>query len=258
MAMNILTSFLLAGFLTTGFIPTVFIPTGFFMQGYAAASFPTLLQIELPAPPIREKGYVPLTAQAQHTESDAASAPAALQASASEKKAERAGGIGRASGFASGLRSRGVPALLVTGLISMLPIFELRGGIPVGMAIFKLNPISAFAVSVLFNLIPIFPLLLLLNPVKAFFIDKGILKGFFQFLEKKASKNRKLVEKYEEIGLALFVAVPLPATGAWTGAVVAVAMGLKPLKSFLFITLGVLGAGCIVSLATLLGLKSIG
>jgi uncharacterized membrane protein len=77
--------------------------------------------------------------------------------------------------------------------------------------------------------------------------------GFFAFFERKAKKNRTLIERYKELGLALFVAIPLPMTGAWTGALLAVAMGLKVWKSFFFIALGVAGAGVIVALFTALG-----
>jgi uncharacterized membrane protein len=160
---------------------------------------------------------------------------------------------GRASHAAEALRSRGIPPLLVTGLIAMVPIFELRGAIPVGAALFKLDIFAVFTVAVLFNIVPVLPILLFLNPIRRFLERKGFLRGLFGFVEKRAEKNRSLVERYEEFGLALFVAVPLPATGAWTGALIAVILGLRTYKSFLFISLGVLGAGVIVTLFTVLG-----
>jgi uncharacterized membrane protein len=160
---------------------------------------------------------------------------------------------GRASRAAEVLRSRGIPPLLITGLIAMVPIFELRGAIPVGVALFKLDTFAVFAVAVLFNIIPVLPILLFLSPIRRFLERKGFLRGFFGYVEKRAEKNRSLVESYEELGLALFVAVPLPATGAWTGALIAVILGLKTLKSFLFVALGVLGAGVVVTLFTVLG-----
>ena len=163
------------------------------------------------------------------------------------------GASGRASHAAEALRSNGIPPLLVTGLIAMVPIFELRGAIPVGVALFKLDIFAVFAVAVLFNIVPVLPILLFLKPIRRFLERKGFLGGFFDYVEKRAEKNRSLVERYEEFGLALFVAVPLPATGAWTGALIAVIFGLKPLKSFLFVSLGVLGAGVVVTLFTVLG-----
>jgi uncharacterized membrane protein len=136
----------------------------------------------------------------------------------------------------------------------MVPIFELRGAIPVGAALFKLDIFAVFGVAVLFNIIPVLPILLFLNPIRRYLLRKGFLRGFFGFIERRAEKNRSLIERYEELGLALFVAVPLPATGAWTGALIAAILGLKTLKSFLFVSLGVLGAGVIVTLFTVLGL----
>lgn len=164
---------------------------------------------------------------------------------------------GRASHAAEALRNRGIPPLLVTGLIAMVPVFELRGAIPVGAALFKLNIFAVFAVAVLFNIIPVLPILLFLNPIKRYLERKGFMRGFFGFFERRAEKNRSLIERYEELGLALFVAVPLPATGAWSGALLAVILGLKTTKSFLFVSLGVLGAGVIVTLFTALGLFGI-
>ena len=157
-----------------------------------------------------------------------------------------------AGAVADSLRERGIPPLLVTGLISMIPIFELRGGIPVGIALFKLNPVAVYFTCLLFNLIPVLPILLLLNPLRRLLSRVPPFRGLFRFLDKKAAANKRLIERYEEIGLALFVGVPLPVTGAWTGSIVAEIMGLKVMKSFLFIALGVALAGIIVTMLTML------
>lgn len=159
----------------------------------------------------------------------------------------------RAEIAARSLKERGIAPILIAGLISMVPIFELRGGIPIGIAVFKQNPFAVYFIAVCFNLIPVFPVLLFLNPVKRLLGRLPGFRGFFQFLSKRAEKNRELMEKYEEFGLMLFVAVPLPVTGAWTGSLVAVLMGLNTVKSFLFIAGGVLIAGVVVTLLTLLG-----
>ena len=156
---------------------------------------------------------------------------------------------------AENLEKKGIHPLLITGLISLLPIFELRGGIPVGIALFKQKILAVYFISVIFNLIPILPILYLLVPIRNFFIRHNILKGFFTFLNRKAEKNSKIVEKYGEFGLALFVAIPLPITGAWTGSIIAIFMGLSPVKSFLFITIGVFSAGIIVTVITAIGMK---
>jgi uncharacterized membrane protein len=159
----------------------------------------------------------------------------------------------RAEIAARSLEERGIAPLLIAGLISMVPIFELRGGIPIGIAAFKQNPFATYLIAVCFNLIPVFPVLYFLNPVKKLLERLPLFRGFFQFLSKRAEKNKRLVERYEEFGLMLFVAVPLPVTGAWTGSLIAVLMGLNIVKSFLFIAGGVLIAGVVVTLLTMLG-----
>jgi uncharacterized membrane protein len=157
-----------------------------------------------------------------------------------------------AGSVADSLRERGIPPLLVTALISMIPIFELRGGIPVGIALFKLHPATVYFTCVVFNLIPVLPILLLLNPLRRLLSRVPPFRGLFRYLERKAARNKRLIERYEEIGLTLFVAIPLPVTGAWTGSIIAKVMGLKVMKSFLSIIPGVALAGIIVTMLTLL------
>jgi len=151
------------------------------------------------------------------------------------------------------LKERGLSPVLIIGLISTLPVFELRASIPTGIALFKLNPLLVYLIAVVFNLIPVLPILLFLNPIKKWLLKIGLFKGFFSFLDKKAEKNSHIVERYEELGLALFVSIPLPVTGAWTGSLIAVVMGLNVYKSFLYIAIGVTFAGIIVTLLTILG-----
>jgi uncharacterized membrane protein len=159
----------------------------------------------------------------------------------------------RASDFAALLQQRGTAPLLITGFISMLPVFELRGGIPVGIAVLKQNPAAVYLIAVAFNLIPVVPLLLFLNPIKRALERIPLFAGFFRLMVSRAERNRTLIQRYEEFGLLLFVAVPLPVTGAWTGSLIAVVLGLRTAKSFLFIALGVVTAGGFVTAVTLLG-----
>ncbi len=161
-------------------------------------------------------------------------------------------GAERAVSAARFLKEKGVSPLLISGLISTVPIFELRGGIPVGIALLGLNPFIVYPVAVCFNLIPVFPVLLLLNPIRRALENRSLFHSFFRWLDRRAEKNRALVQKYQEVGLMLFVAIPLPVTGAWTGSLLSVVMGLRSGKSFLFIASGVGIAGVIVTLLTLL------
>jgi uncharacterized membrane protein len=161
-------------------------------------------------------------------------------------------GAEHAASAARTLEERGISPLLISGLISTVPIFELRGGIPVGIALFELNPFLVYPVAVCFNLVPVLPVLLLLNPIRRLLENRPVFRSFFVAVDKKAGKNRNLMHKYKEVGLMLFVAVPLPVTGAWTGSLVSAVMGLRPLKSFFFIACGVGIAGVIVTLLTVL------
>lgn len=137
---------------------------------------------------------------------------------------------------------------LIVLIISMLPISELRGAIPV--AIFKFNmPIfKAYIISVIGNLIPVLPIIYFLEPIRRFLSKIKLFRKFFDWLYERTYKRSKKVMKYGAIGLALFVAIPLPVTGAWTGSVAAIIFNIKPQYAFPSIIAGVLVAGIIVSL----------
>lgn len=134
-------------------------------------------------------------------------------------------------------------------LISMLPIVELRGAIPVGAAIglpWYLNMI----VSIVGNLLPV-PFILLFS-VKAFeFMKKhNILVKFIEKIENRAKKRSEGLATGEFIGLMLFVAIPFPGTGAWTGALIAALLQFERKRSFIYITLGVFIAAAIMTAAS--------
>ncbi|MCI9294433.1 MAG: small multi-drug export protein [Lawsonibacter sp.] len=142
---------------------------------------------------------------------------------------------------------------LFTMLVSMIPVIELRGGLPFGVAL-GLPYYLAFPAAVIGNLIPapfiivyirrIFELLRRYLPSLNGLIDK---------LEKKAHLKGKKVQKYQYVGLWLFVAIPLPGTGAWTGSLAAAFLGMRLKKAMPAVVLGVLTAGCIM-----LGLTHVG
>ena len=129
----------------------------------------------------------------------------------------------------------------------MLPVVELRGGIPFGVG-FGLNPWIAFLTAMLGNLLPIPFILLLLDKVLEFFKkQEGFLGKVANFLENKAYKNKETIEKYKALGLIILVAIPLPGTGAWTGALVATVLRINRKTSFPCIVIGVLIAGFVVT-----------
>lgn len=144
------------------------------------------------------------------------------------------------------LTSSTIGRLFATFVISMLPVVELRGGIPYGVG-FGLSPIQAFLAAMVGNLFPIPFVLLLLNGILEYMKKcKGIVGKAANFLEQKAYKNQGTIEKYKEIGLIILVAIPLPGTGAWTGALVASVLGIERKKAFICIVAGVIIAGIIV------------
>lgn len=138
---------------------------------------------------------------------------------------------------------------------SLLPIIELRGAIPLGFA-FGLPWWQSYLISVVGNLLPV-PFILLFINVVIKWMAKSKVKIFNKitnFLITKVEKNREKIEKYSFWGLCFFIAIPLPVTGAWTGALVAAVIGMKPWKAFLSALLGVLIAGVIVTLIVYCGI----
>lgn len=138
----------------------------------------------------------------------------------------------------------------------MLPVLEIRAAIPVGIAA-GLDPWLAYAVGVIGNLLPIPFIILLLRHVLDWLKKHGILLKFTHWLEKHTEKNAAVVQRYRFWGLLILVAIPLPGTGAWTGAAVASLFDMRLKKAMPAIALGVLAAGGIV-LAVTMGVISAG
>ena len=132
---------------------------------------------------------------------------------------------------------------------SMLPIIELRGAIPMAFAM-GLPWWQAYLISVVGNLLPVPFILLLINAIIKWMSASKV--NFFnkiaKFLLERVERKREKIEKYSFWGLCLFIAIPLPVTGAWTGSLVAAVIGMKPWKAFLSALLGVLIAGIVVTL----------
>ncbi|MCI0514311.1 small multi-drug export protein [candidate division KSB1 bacterium] len=150
----------------------------------------------------------------------------------------------------------GMPKELVTVLIAMIPIAELRGAIPWALASPPLGGglswQAAFFYAVLGNFIPIIPLLLLIEPVTKWLRKFKIFDKFFEWLfTRTRRKIQKDIERYEALGLAIFVAIPLPATGAWTGALAAFIFGIRFDRAVLSILAGICIAGVVVTLASM-------
>jgi uncharacterized membrane protein len=152
------------------------------------------------------------------------------------------------------LVARGITPEIAVFLTSMLPIVELRGALPMAINLFHIAWPKAFLIAYIGNLVPVPFILWLLKPVVALLSRiKPLGKMFTWLFERTRKKSTTMIEKYEEIGLLAFVAIPLPGTGAWTGALIAFLFGLDFKKSCLVIAVGVFCAGVIVTCLCLLG-----
>lgn len=146
---------------------------------------------------------------------------------------------------------------LLVILIATSPIVELRGAIPLATGVYGFPFLKAFLLSVLGNILPVLPILFFCEAIASFLSKKFI---FFQkFFENLFLKTRKKFEKsylkWGKLALVIFVAIPLPFTGAWTGSLAAFLFGFQKREAFILITIGVLIAGIIVSLLTYLGIN---
>ena len=139
--------------------------------------------------------------------------------------------------------------MLKTLVTAMMPILEIRGAIPVGVAS-GLDPWLAFAVGFVGNMLPIPILILLTRKIIEWLKKHNVLVKLTAWLENKGSKGAQKVQKYSFWGLFILVAIPLPGTGAWTGALVASLLDMRLKRALPAIAMGVAAAGLIVLLVT--------
>jgi uncharacterized membrane protein len=149
----------------------------------------------------------------------------------------------------------GLHPLVKVAIVSALPIFEVRGGIPVGMAQ-GLTLIEILPIAIVCNVVIILPVLLWFNPVADWMMERGVLTGLVRRLLAKARSKKPMVDKHGIWALTLLVAVPLPVTGAWTGAMVASVFEMELKRAVLCIALGVIIASAIVSVLSVAGFYS--
>lgn len=152
------------------------------------------------------------------------------------------------------MEDRGIPEELAVMLIATLPIVELRGAIPVAMHVFNMPIIKSYILCVVGNMIPVPFILLLLGPVSRLLRKLKLFDRFFEWLFARTRRRSKTIEKYEELGLIMFVAIPLPVTGAWTGSLAAFLFGLRFWPSFFCALAGVCIAGVIVTTFSYFGI----
>lgn len=145
-----------------------------------------------------------------------------------------------------------IPPQIATAIIAALPIAELRGAIPVALTVYNMSVPSTLFWSILGNMIPVYFILILLERVSVWLRARSKKADeFFTWLfDRTQRKLEKSVQQYGWWALAIFVAIPLPATGAWSGAVAAFVFGFPKKKAFFSILVGVVMAAIIVTILT--------
>jgi len=159
---------------------------------------------------------------------------------------------GTAAHIAAVLRRSGWPDGLIVFTMAMLPIVELRGAVPAGFMM-GMNPWKVYLLAVAGNMVPMPFILLFLGPISSVAMRCRPGKVFFEWLFARTRRKTANIEKYETLGLTVFVAIPLPVTGGWTGAMAAFLLGLKFHHAMISILLGVMIAGIIMTLLSLMG-----
>lgn len=136
---------------------------------------------------------------------------------------------------------------IIVFLISMCPILELRGGL-IAASLFHMNPITSYIICIIGNILPVPFILWFINKILRWMrnSNRKRIKGIASWLDKKVEKHKGQIEKYGYWGLILFVGIPLPGTGAWTGCLIASVLEMDKKKSFLAALLGVFIASIIM------------
>ena len=131
----------------------------------------------------------------------------------------------------------------------MVPVLELRGAIPLGVAA-GMPPLAALLVAIVGNMVPVPFIILFIRQIFHWLRNKGKIGTLVEKLERRAEQKSDVVKKYAGIGLLILVAIPLPGTGAWTGALVAALMNMRLKRALPDIFLGVVIAGFIITCLT--------
>lgn len=134
---------------------------------------------------------------------------------------------------------------LIVFIISLMPILELRGGL-IAAALLGLNGVKSFIICFIGNIIPIPFILWLITPIFSYLKKTKLFNGLVTKLEHKAMNKKDKIEKLQYWGLFLFVGIPLPGTGAWTGCLIAALLNMDKKKAMLYAILGVIMAGIIM------------
>ncbi len=140
-------------------------------------------------------------------------------------------------------------AAVMTFLVAMVPVLELRGAIPMGVA-GGLSPLAAMGIAIVGNMVPVPILILFTRQVFQWLKRWPRVRRVIEHLEHRAAEKSRVVERYAWWGLCILVAIPLPGTGAWTGALVAAVLGMRLKNALPAILLGVILAAFVVTCLT--------
>ncbi|MEA3492780.1 MAG: small multi-drug export protein [Candidatus Margulisiibacteriota bacterium] len=127
---------------------------------------------------------------------------------------------------------------LIVFLMAATPVIEVRGAVPVGILTFGIEPIRVVLLSIIGSILPIIPILWFLNFATERLRKVGFFNKFFEWLFHRTRSKSKIIEDFELVGLTLFVAIPFPGTGVWTGCVAAYLLGLPWIPTFICATIG--------------------
>ena len=145
---------------------------------------------------------------------------------------------------------------LVVFVISLMPILELRGGL-IAAALLGLNPIESYVIAIIGNIIPVPFILWFITKILDWMRKSKKLNKVAKWLDKKVAKHKGQIEKYGFLGLILFVGIPLPGTGAWTGCLIASVLEMDRKKSFFATLVGILIASIIMMILSFGIIKNI-
>ncbi|MGF0109509.1 MULTISPECIES: COG2426 family protein [unclassified Clostridium] len=140
-----------------------------------------------------------------------------------------------------------MPKEMVSFIISMVPILELRGGL-IAASLLGIGVVKAIVICILGNIVPIPFILFFITPIFNWMKKTSLLRPMVEKLESKSMAKSDQIQKYEFWGLALFVGIPLPGTGAWTGALIAALLGIEIKKASLSIFIGLIIATIIMTI----------
>jgi uncharacterized membrane protein len=141
---------------------------------------------------------------------------------------------------------KGLPQELIIFITAVTPVIEVRGSVPLGILYFGLTPSKVILLSILGSILPIIPILWFLNALTEKLRKIKIFDKFFEWLFHRTRTKSKIIEEFELVGLTIFVAIPFPGTGVWTGCVAAYLLRLPWIPTFICATIGTAIASCIM------------